>query len=130
MELDEIGEVIKIMTDAQEKRHNNRSRGQTVTRVNNLKKKWEAEKMETIIPGRKIGSDDLFVLAKTIEEYRGMLPKDDEHILERYKLKAMDELINKMLAKGIDWTINHYADKRNILVVQMKAKEDLEKMGE
>ena len=75
---------------------------------------------------RQITPDDLFVLERTLREYRHLIPKADENIVERYKLKMMGEILNKLLAKGIDWTINHYIDKRNQLFLVEKIKQEKE----
>lgn len=74
---------------------------------------------------RDITQDDLFLLVKLMRETRKLLPRDkDECAIERYKLSIMEDLLNKMLAKGIDSTIGHYTDRKNMQIVYQEAMRE------
>jgi hypothetical protein len=83
------------------------------------------EEQEKPTKYRVITSDDLFVLVKILREYRQLLPRADETVMERYKANICEDLLNKLLAKGIDWTIGHYSDKKFALILRQKAQQEL-----
>lgn len=76
-------------------------------------------------PFRPITADDLFVLVKTIREYRKLIPKTDETAMLRYRAGRDEELLNKILHKGIDWLINYYVDQKQTAVVRMEIAEEM-----
>lgn len=70
------------------------------------------EKIEERGQVDRITPNQLFLLSKTIREYREMLEKKEENLMSRHKLKLYQEFIGLILAKGIDEVIDYYREQK------------------
>jgi hypothetical protein len=75
----------------------------------------------------RITPNQLFLLSRTIREYRDMLDKREDNIMNRHKLKVYQELIGLILEKGIDEVIDFYNEQK--LSIKLK-KEIINEMRE
>jgi hypothetical protein len=78
---------------------------------------------------KPITVDEIFVLVKTLREYKQALPREDVTVMERYRANILEEAFNKILTNGIEYYIGHYNEKKFALIARAKAKEALEGDG-
>lgn len=60
----------------------------------------------------RITPNQLFLLSRTIREYRTSLEKREDNLMTRHKLKIYQELIGNILEKGIDKVIDFYIEQK------------------